>query len=196
MQITFIKPSYFNENHHIWSYEIYRNNYVPLRLSIWHLLLLLPYTSWLLDFFLKLDSIPERVGVFRKLNDFHSLKKPQAKFQEKKKKNLKSKNFSFFAQNKIKSCFPSLNWIKIFTIFFHFICRFPVPTAPQSLSSLIREKHFQYLTSKMMKKSRYSESMGFRELQKKCNANDLYKTFIFQWKSSYLTLRDLPYGPA
>ena len=119
----------------------------------------------------------------------------------------------FFRMSYVRKCPPSkfrIIWLKsltfvtcipthffiLFTTFFHFICRFPVPTAPQSLSSLIREKHFQYLTSKMMKKSRYSESMGFRELQKKCNANDLYKTFIFQWKSSYLTLRDLPYGPA
>ena len=43
-----------------------------------------------MDFFLKVDCIPRRVGVFRILNDLHGLKKPQAKFQEKKKKNLKS----------------------------------------------------------------------------------------------------------
>ena len=39
-----------------------------------------------MDFFVKVDSIPRRVGVFRILNDFHGLKKPQAKFQETKKK--------------------------------------------------------------------------------------------------------------
>ena len=52
-----------------------------------------------MDFFLKVDSIPRRVGVFRILNDFHGLKKPQAKFQEKKDKNLKSFFFLFCARN-------------------------------------------------------------------------------------------------
>ena len=52
-----------------------------------------------MDFFLKVDCIPRRVGVFRILNDLHGLKKPQAKFQEKKDKNLKSFFFLFCARN-------------------------------------------------------------------------------------------------
>ena len=63
--------------------------------------LLLPYISWRMDFFLKVDCIPRRVGVLGNLNDFHGLKKPQTKSWEKKKKKVRPNFFTIFTENQL-----------------------------------------------------------------------------------------------
>ena len=49
-----------------------------------------------------------------------------------------------FIHNMIKFSSSKIN--QKISSFFNYFCRFPVPTAPLSLDSLIQENHFQYLT--------------------------------------------------
>ena len=125
------------------------------------------------------------------------------------------KNFRYFIQDEqnsrcwislIKtSTFPQAKSTEFSYQFLILFAIFPFPEPP-CLSALPYGKStFNILTSKMMKMTWSSEprcivwtcaKAGVRELQKKCNQNRLYKTLRFQWKSSYLTLRDPPYGRA